>query len=750
MDSLQVITRDELLVPFDIRRIETAMLKAGAKNINLSKIVTIFEQVEQNKISVENIQDLVEEFLMKEDPKAAKKYILYRQEHAKLRSKTDKEFRQLMIKSNSYFDDPFQVTVYLRTYPKVIRTIGRNDRRECWIENIQRYVTAMHETLQDVLPAADYEKVYQLMLNKQVAPSMRLFQFAGEAMKLDNTRGYNCGFARPTCIKDIVDIMHNSMSGTGMGFAVRSNINAFPVPLKPKYADIPKIHVIEDSRAGWCDALKYGLKHWWQGKDIYFDFSKIRPAGKPLISSGGTASGPQPLYELLSYAKNVITKAAMEERKLSTLELHDLICKIGQIVVVGGVRRSALMSMSDLNDELMALAKSGQWYVDNPQRALANNSAVYTSKPDILTFTAEWNKLMQSHSGERGIFSVSHLHEQLPARRVKLYQEIGQPLDELGTNPCGEIILRDGQFCNLSSVICRPDETVDSLMEKIRIATLIGTYQATMTDFKYIDKKYKKNTELERLIGVSLAGQMQCPLVQDEQILVMARECVKKYNEYYANLFGINAATATTCVKPDGTLGSITGVTSGLHCAFAEYFIRRLRITRLDPLAQLLQHQGLIPEPEAMEVIKLQGQGKKCGLDDVSTWVFSFPLKAPTGAKIQSECSALEQCDNWLRSKKYWCEHNPSVTITVKDDEWLQVGNWVYQHWEDIGGLSFLPHSDHSYQQMPYEAISKEKYEELIAAMPKLDFSKLPYFENVDYIDPMANAACSGGVCLFG
>jgi ribonucleoside-diphosphate reductase alpha chain len=737
-----VKNRQGNIVDFDWNRIFNAIQKASNyKNINVDNYFyeNLKNYFKQNRKTweIEEIQEIIINSLIQHYPIIAKSYIKHKKQHSKLRNKITPQLKELYRESAKYFPNDYAYFVYLRTYAQTI-----DNRRECWSETVKRYMNFMKENMQEKISFIEYDELEQAILHMEIMPSMRLLQFAGPAVTRNNIVAYNCCYVRPTNIKDLVDIMYILMCGTGVGYSVQDNIKKFPIPLKSKNF-IPQTYQIEDSREGWCNSFEILLEKLFVGEDITFDYSIIRPAGSLLKTSGGTASGPQPLFELHQFTRKLIQKVAIEQRQLTTLEIHDLLCMVAQIVVVGGVRRAAMISLSDVNDPLMEKAKSGEWYINHSYRMQANNSAVYKEKPSIYTFMQEWNNLVQSRSGERGIFSLSHIKYQLPQRRLRFYQENNVNLHDLGTNPCGEIILRDAQFCNLASVICRHDDNMVTLSRKIKLATLLGTYQATLTNFKYVDARFQKHTEQERLLGISLAGQMGCPVVQDPLNLQHLKQFVVHCNKKYAKRFNIPISTATTCVKPDGTLSAITGVTAGLHCAKAEYYWRRVRHLAKDPLSKLVKDQGLHNEPCAVEA----SQGK-----DIKTLVFRFPIKSPIGSKLSTDTSALQQCKSWLNSKLYWCEHNPSVTIEVKDEEWFIIANWLYENWQYVGGMAFSPVFDNTsiYAQLPYEEISKEVYDKAILNTPRIDYSKLVYYDIDNQQDLKAEIACGGDTCLYG
>jgi ribonucleoside-diphosphate reductase alpha chain len=737
--------RDGSIVPFDLMKIvgaiHKAMLVTGEGSLEEAELVATKVFADLVRISkkypnfvptVEGIQDSVEkELILSEYVKTSKEYIIYRQERTKLRNQgvtVPPKVKALAEESKKYFKNSLGELVYYRSYSKWIEAEGR---RETWIETVDRYMNLMKKNLGSKLKPAEYAEVREAILNQEVMPSMRLFQFAGPAVEKTNVCAYNCSFIAPTCLQDFGEIMYISMCGTGVGFSVESKFIQSLPQIKIQTGKKMPTFVIPDTKEGWADALVHGLKVWFDGHDVEFDFSQIRPAGARLKIMGGKASGPDPLIRLLKMVRERIFKK--QGRRLSNIDAHDIICSIGDCVVSGGVRRSALISLSDLDDEAMRDAKKGQFYLTEPQRSIANNSAVYIQKPSSVEFMDEWIALMKSGSGERGIFNRGSLASALPERRVKALKGY---LGDLGTNPCGEIILQSKQFCNLSELVARHADDEKSLLRKAKLATILGTYQATLTNFGYLSKEWKENCERERLIGVSITGQWDCPAVRNAETLKKLKKEVIKQNEIYAKRFEINPATCATCVKPSGTVSQTVDCSSGMHTRHAPYYIRRVRISATDSLFKMLRDQGVPYFPEV-------GQSK----DNATTYVLEFPIKAPKGAIYRDQQTAIEQLEFWKMVKVNYTEHNPSVTISVGEDEWIEVANWVFENWDIIGGLSFLPRNEHVYQLAPYEEIDEKKYNELVEKTRNIDFSKIITYEKNDETEAKKELACAGGTC---
>ena len=624
---------------------------------------------------------------------------------------------------SNYLPTDYQSFIHKSRYAKYFDGYGR----ENWDDTVSRYSTNVIGNLVD--PETKYE-LEQAIVGLEIMPSMRAMMTAGPALDRDNTAGYNCSYLPVDDPKSFDEAMYILLCGTGVGFSVERQFIS-KLPEVPELFESDTIVVVKDSKEGWAKAFRQVLALLWAGEIPKWDVSRVRPAGARLKTFGGRASGPAPLVELFNFAVSTFKNA--QGRKLSSLECHDLMCFIGQIVVVGGVRRSAMISLSNLSDDRMRHAKSGQWWETAAHRALANNSVSYTEKPDVETFMREWTALIESKSGERGVFNRQASKKQAAkfGRRDPNY--------EFGTNPCSEIILRPYQFCNLTECVVRATDTIEDLERKVRLAAILGTIQSTFTKFPYLRKVWQKNTEEERLLGVSLTGIMDNPLMTSKnsglsKTLEHLRQIAVDTNAEWADRLGIERSAAITCVKPSGTVSQLVNSASGIHARHSPYYIRTVRGDNKDPLTKMMIDQGIPHEP--------------CVFKGDTTTVFSFPQKSPENAVTRNDMSAIEQLETWLTYQRHWCEHKPSVTISVRDSEWLEVGAFVFKHFDEMSGVSFLPHSDHTYQQAPYQDCSKEEYEELLAKMPKsIDWSKLSEYEQEDNTVAMQTMACSGDSC---
>ena len=615
------------------------------------------------------------------------------------------------------------------------------NRRENWDETVARYFNFFDEHIKEntgyTVTKEERKQLEDAVLNLEIMPSMRCLMTAGEALKRENVAGYNCSYVAVDNPRSFDEILYILMNGTGVGFSVESKfVDQLPI-VSDSFHDTETNIVVADSKLGWAKSLKELIHLLYAGQVPRWDLSKVRPAGAPLKTFGGRASGPAPLEDLFKFCVATFKKAA--GRRLTTLEAHDIVCKIAEIVVVGGVRRSALISLSDLSDDRMRVAKSGDWWKENVQRALANNSFVAKEKPDVGIFMREWLSLYESRSGERGIFSR--------AASKKQAEKFGRrdPDHDFGTNPCSEIILRSREFCNLTEVVVRGDDTPETLKRKVKLASILGTFQSSLTNFKYLSKKWSENCEEERLLGVSLTGIMDneytngtgAKVILDgalETMLEGLRDEAVKTNKLWAAKLGIPVSAAITCVKPSGTVSQLVDSASGIHARHSPYYIRTVRADKKDPLALMMKDMGF---PVEDDVTKPQ-----------HTYVFSFPQKSPDHAVFRTDMSAIQQLELWLMYQRHWCEHKPSVTVSVKEEEWPEVGAWVYNHFDEMSGVSFLPFSDHVYKQAPYQDCSKEEYDALAAKMPKVvDWTKLATYEKQDATTGSQELACVAGGC---
>ena len=617
----------------------------------------------------------------------------------------------------------YQTFIHKSRYAKYYDGYGR----EFWTDTVERYMINVVNSLLDPKICREIESA---ILNTDIMPSMRALMTAGPALDRDNTAGYNCSYLPVDDPKSFDEAMYILLCGTGVGFSVERQYVS-KLPEIPQLFDSETTIVVKDSKEGWAKAFRQLLALLWAGEIPQWDIGLVRPAGARLKTFGGRASGPAPLVELFNFA--ITTFKAAQGRKLSSIECHDLMCFIGQIVVVGGVRRSAMISLSNLSDDRMRHAKSGQWWETAPWRALANNSVGYTEKPDMETFMREWTALVASKSGERGVFNRQAC--------IDLAVKHGRrdPNHEFGCNPCSEISLRPYQFCNLTEVVVRATDTIDDLERKVRLATILGTVQSTYTKFPYLRKVWQKNTEEERLLGVSLTGVMDNPLMTPknqglEQTLEHLRSVAVNTNAEFAGMLNIPVSAAITCVKPSGTVSQLVDSASGIHARHSAYYIRTVRGDNKDPLTQFMKDKGIPNEP--------------CVMKGDTTTVFSFPVKSPDNAVTRNDMTAIEQLELWLTYQRHWCEHKPSVTISVRDAEWMEVGAFVYRHFDEMSGVSFLPHTDHTYQQAPYQDCTKEEYEELLAKMPiSIAWSELTEYESEDNTAGSQTMACTGDSC---
>ena len=625
---------------------------------------------------------------------------------------------------NNYLPTDYQAFIHTSRYARWLEDEGR---RESWSETVDRY---MGNVVGYDIDHDTYNEIREAILGLEVMPSMRAMMTAGPALERDNTAGYNCSYLPVDDPKSFDEAMFILLCGTGVGFSVERQFIS-KLPEVPELFESDTTIVVKDSKEGWAKAFRQLLALLWAGEIPKWDVSKVRPAGARLKTFGGRASGPAPLVDLFNFAVTIFKEA--QGRKLSSIECHDLMCKIGEVVVVGGVRRSAMISLSNLSDDRMRHAKSGNWWDNNPQRALANNSVSYTEKPDSVSFMREWMALVESGSGERGVFNREASKNQAAKNGRR------DPDYDFGTNPCSEIILRPYQFCNLTEVVIRVTDDVDSIARKVRLATILGTIQSQYTKFPYLRKVWNRNTEEERLLGVSLTGIMDNSLLTTknkglEETLEHLREVAVRTNSDWANSLGIPTSAAITCVKPSGTVSQLVDSASGIHPRHSPHYIRTVRGDNKDPLTTFMKEQGIPSEPDVFKPDQ--------------TTVFSFPVKAPQGAIVTDNVSAIEQLKTWLVYQRHWCEHKPSVTINVRKDEWFEVGAFVYEHFDEMSGVSFLPYNEHTYQQAPYQSCTKDDYKKLSKIMPKsIDWAKLSEYEKEDTTASSQTFACTGDVC---
>ena len=617
----------------------------------------------------------------------------------------------------------YESFIHLSRYSRFLEAKGR---RETWAETVDRLIGFWKgEVSNNVITDEEFQQLTDAVYNREVMPSMRAMWAAGPALNQNPFRGYNCSFTSVNHIRVFDEILYILMSGTGVGFSCEAAaVNQLPI-INDSFNQSERTISVEDSAEGWAKAVRKLIAELYLGNTHQWDFSKIRPEGARLKTMGGRASGPAPLEDLMRFITATFKEAA--GRKLRSIEVHDIVCKIAEVVVVGGVRRSALISLSDLGDPEVRDAKSGRWWETTAHRALANNSAAYEQKPSMMVFMDEWLALMKSGSGERGIFNRAGARALAPERRNS---------DLLvGTNPCAEIQLRNSQLCNLSEVVCRVDDTEEDLARKVKLATILGTLQASLTEFKYVRKVWQKNCEEERLLGVSLTGIQDCKILRnpDPDMLERLKAHAEKVNVEYSEKLDINPATAITTIKPSGTVSQLVDSSSGIHGRFSPHYIRTVRQANNDPLTTFMKDAGVPNEPDAMNPNK--------------TTIFSFPIKSPEGATLANEQTAIEQLENWLLFQKHWSEHSVSVTVYVKEHEWMEVGNWCYQNFDYITGVSFLPYSEHTYAQAPYQPCSKEDFDAAVLAMPDVDFTMLSNYEKEDNTEGAQTLACTGGAC---
>ncbi|WP_420641852.1 ATP cone domain-containing protein [Candidatus Leptofilum sp.] len=729
-----IVKRDGRIVPFEMDRIENALERCYAsldvepktpvKEIT-HRVVNVVA-AKYDLPTVEGVQDIVEMVLQAAgEYEAAKHYILYRAEHAKMRTKrpVPPEVRDAFAESDPYFPTQLQKFQFYDKYSRFNYDLGR---RETWVETVNRATEYLKELSEYRLPAETYERIRQGILQMKVMPSMRLLAMAGPAARRNNIAIYNCSYMPVDSIDSFVEALIISMSGCGVGFSVeRQYVEQFP-RIARQSGNPAATHVVADSSEGWAEAVRIGLNAWFKGEDVKFDYSLVRPIGSPLRVKGGRASGPEPLRQMLDFARSRIL--SRQGGFLRPLDAHDIMCAVGDAAVSGGVRRTAMISLFDYDDLEMRHCKDGDFWRANSQRWNANNSAVWPSREltqaEITRFVLD---MVESERGEPGIFNRKAAIENSPARRRAA---------EFGTNPCGEIYLRPYQFCNLTSTIARADDTYETLKEKVELATIIGTIQSMAIHFPGLRPQWQQNSIEERLLGVDLNGQMDSPAAQDPEIQEKLQRIAVETNKEYAATLGINQSASVTCVKPSGNSSQLVNSSSGLHARWAPYYIRNVRVGSHSPVFKVLQDAGAPMDPE-------NGQTR----DNATTWVVHFPVKAPEAAITRNDRSALTQCEYWLQNKTHYTEHNPSVTITYRDHEVLDIIRWIWEHQDKIGGMAFLPAFDAQYDQMPYIEIDAEEYEQLADKFPDIDFSKIYRYEEEDLTTAAQELACMAGNC---
>lgn len=731
---LKIKKRDGRIVDFEMAKIKKA-IEACFLDINkvpqtpvdelVSRVVNLVG-MKQDEPTVEQVQDSVELVLQTAGEfEAAKSYILYRAEHAKLRElrPVPEEVKNAFEESDSYFENQIQKFQFFDKYSRFNYDLGR---RETWRETVDRAVDYLKELSESKLDSAVYERIRKFVLEMKSAPSMRLLAMAGPAARRNNIGVYNCSYQPVDSIDSFVEALIISMNGCGVGFSVENKyVEKLPRVMRQS-GEPAKKHVIEDTTEGWAEALKLGLQTWFEGGDVVFDYSMLRPAGAILKVKGGRSSGPEPLRKMLSFVRERLL--ARQGSFLRSLDAHDIMCEVGNAAVSGGMRRTAMISLFDYDDQEMRLCKSGDFERDNSQRWNANNSAVWpASGLTQVEVVKQMMDMVETGRGEPGIFNRQAAKNMRPARRLEA---------EFGTNPCGEIILRPFQFCNLSIAIARKEDTYESLKEKVEVATIIGTIQSMATNFPGLRPEWKKNCEEERLLGVDINGQLDSPVAQDPAVQNRLKQVAVETNRIYAKKLGINQSSAVTCVKPSGNSSQLFNCSSGIHARWAPYYVRNIRVSAHSPIYKVLRDEGVPMDPE-------NGQTA----ESATTWVVHFPVKSPEGAKHRKNFSAIEQCNYWLQNKIHWTEHNPSVTITYYPDEVIDLIKWVWMNRDLIGGMAFLPAFDAAYAQMPYQEIGGEEYSKLAASFPNIDFSKLYRYEEEDYTKAAQELACVAGAC---
>lgn len=740
VDGMQVKKRDGRTESFDSNKVMMAIEKCFRNGLNASEeeasssaakvskaVINLLNRKTEGTLFVEDIQKtIIQQLWARGYDEAAEQYTLFKEKRRqeRLEFPVSPELRKMVDDDARYFPTALQYYQFVSKFAKWNEELGR---RETWGECVDRVMGffSRHD-FYSKLTEQDKKDLKEHLHRMEATPAMRVIQMAGGALERCNVGVYNCSYMTLSDIRSFGELLYILMQGTGAGFSVECQYtNQLPPVLRQSGKALKKITIADDTE-GWCDALVAGLEAWFGGMDVEFDYSRIRPSGTRLKTKGGRASGPGPLMDLMSFARNLIL--SKQGQSLSDIDCHDLACKIGKIVQVGGVRRASCISLSDLWSVEMRNAKAGTWWSNNLQRTMANNSAVYTKRPSAIEFMEEWLSLAKSKSGERGIFNRDGVNKALPKRRKPW---------TFGTNPCAEIILRPYQFCNLSIVVARNDDTPESLARKVRIAAIFGTMQSCLTNFRYIRKEWRDNCEEERLLGVDITGQMDCPILRPGakgrcELLEKLKGIASKTNEEYAKKFGIPRSAADTCVKPSGDSAVMFGCSSGIHARFAKYYVRRVRERADSPIAHMLVDAGVpwIAAPE-----------------DPSLVAFEFPCASPKGAVTKDQQTVTDQLANWLDWKRHWAEHSVSATVYVDNDEWLEAGLWVLENFDEISGISFLPRDNGTYTGTPYEEIDEAEYKRRVEAFPRVDWAKLSRYEKTDHTESAQTFACTGGSC---
>ena len=732
----QIVKRDGRIVPFDSNRIQNALNKCfdgiGQTPRTNTAVLTVAiisaVTAKYDLPTVEAVQDIAETVLQAHgEYDAAKAYILYRAERAKLRQTRSipPDVKAAFAESDTYFPTQLQKFQFYDKYSRFNYELGR---RETWVETVNRTVAFLRELSGDKLPDGDYERIRRGILEMRVMPSMRLLAMAGPAARRNNIALYNCAYLPVDSIDSFVEALIISMSGCGVGFSVeRVYVEKLP-RIQRQQAGIDRVptHVVADTSEGWAEAVRTGLETWFDGRDVLFDYSEVRPAGAPLHTKGGRASGPEPLRKMLNFARERIL--ARQGSFMTAHGAHDIMCAVGNAAVSGGVRRTAMISLFDYDDKDMRHCKDGDFWQNNSQRWNANNSAVWPDREltqqEVTRFVLD---MVESGRGEPGIFNRRAAINSIPERRA---------VARFGTNPCAEIVLREYGFCNLTSAVARVDDTAESLLEKVELATIIGTIQSMATHFPGLRPQWVQNAREERLLGVDLNGQLDSPVAQDAAVQAQLRQTAVETNRIYAEKLGINQSASITTVKPSGNSSQLLNSASGLHARWSPYYVRNVRVGTHTPLFKVLQDAGVPMHPE-------NGQEEATA----NAWVVHFPTKAPEGAVTRNDRTAVQQCDYWLQNKQSYTEHNPSVTITYRHDEVLDIIRWIWEHQDIIGGMAFLPAFDAQYDQMPYEEIGRDEYERLASEFPQIDFANIYRYEEVDLTTAAQELACLAGGC---